>query len=286
MNASLLINFTFIVFAVNLLVACSSAPKEGESFKTDVVSTGNQVILPIEVANEIKNINLKKMNNLSKLSTENTSTNRLDNSASNTDLNKTNSNLTTNENLNQYSTEQDKINKRNNNPNKINRKIANTSESKSEYKVKKGDTLMKIAFEKYGDIFKWKELYELNKNKIPNQSQLKAGTILSLNGEEFVLIEKNGEPYLIRKKDTLLKISNKVYGTPVHWKAIWQNNRQLIHDPNKIFAGFTIYYIPKNELNVLKQQLSKSIDSTIQMKNQRNNLLESKAEDRLPANTK
>ncbi len=286
MNTSLLINFTFIVFAVNLLSACSSVPKEGENFKTDVVATGNQFILPIEVANVIKNINLKKVNKQSKESTENTSTNDQDNSTSNTDLNKTNSNLTTNENINQDSTAQVKINTRNNEPNKISRKIANTNENKNEYKVKKGDTLMKIAFEKYGDIFKWKELYELNKNKINNLSQLKAGTILNLNGEDFILIEKNGEPYLIRRRDTLLRISNKVYGTPVHWKSIWQNNRQLIHDPNKIYAGFTIYYIPKSELNVLKQQLSKSIDSTIHMKNPRNNMLESKAEERLPANTK
>ena len=43
-------------------------------------------------------------------------------------------------------------------------------------------------------------------------------------------------------------ISKKKYGTPVRWKSIWDNNKPMIKDPNLIFAGFTLYYIPDNSV--------------------------------------
>ena len=47
----------------------------------------------------------------------------------------------------------------------------------------------------------------------------------------------------LRTGDTLGKISNNVYGTFSKWQSIWNNNRPLIKDPNKIYAGFTLYYL-------------------------------------------
>ena len=38
--------------------------------------------------------------------------------------------------------------------------------SPGSYTVQAGDTLMKIAFENLGDLYKWKEIYEANKDKI------------------------------------------------------------------------------------------------------------------------
>jgi nucleoid-associated protein YgaU len=120
---------------------------------------------------------------------------------------------------------------------------------KVNYKVKAGDTLMKIAYSKYGDIFRWRDIYSENQHIIKNYNQIKVGQTLLLNGDEFVVIDKNGEPYLIRKGDTLVKISKKIYQSPLYWRRIWKNNSQLIRDPNKIYAGFTIYYRPKSEFN-------------------------------------
>ncbi|MCB1073754.1 MAG: hypothetical protein KDK96_11745 [Chlamydiia bacterium] len=48
----------------------------------------------------------------------------------------------------------------------------------------------------------------------------------------------------MKKEDTLGTISDEVYHTPKRWNEIYQNNRPLIKDPNLIFAGFTLYYIP------------------------------------------
>ncbi len=64
----------------------------------------------------------------------------------------------------------------------------------------------------------------------------------------MVTIERNGERYLIKRGDTLGTISGDVYGTRAKWKKLWENNRQLIKDPNKIYAGFSLYYVPEARL--------------------------------------
>jgi LysM repeat protein len=116
------------------------------------------------------------------------------------------------------------------------------------YHVKKGDTLMKIAFEQYGDLYRWKEIYNSNRSAIQDPNHLPPGTKLTLNGAGMVTIERNGESYLIKNGDTLGRISNHVYGTNRKWKKLWENNRQLIKDPNRIYAGFFLYYIPEGKL--------------------------------------
>ncbi|HUP58114.1 MAG TPA: LysM peptidoglycan-binding domain-containing protein, partial [Bdellovibrionota bacterium] len=122
------------------------------------------------------------------------------------------------------------------------RETARSSGEDSDYTVQAGDTLMKIAFEHYGDLYKWKEVYELNKDKISNPNAIPRGTVLKLNPADGVQISRNGEKYLIKQGDTLGTISSDIYGTPSKWKKLWKNNRELIKDPNRIFAGFYLYY--------------------------------------------
>jgi hypothetical protein len=57
----------------------------------------------------------------------------------------------------------------------------------------------------------------------------------------------NGDKYLIKHGDTLGTISNDLYGTSSKWKKLWKNNRELIKDPNRIFAGFYLYYTITDE---------------------------------------
>jgi nucleoid-associated protein YgaU len=116
------------------------------------------------------------------------------------------------------------------------------------YQVKKGDTLMKIAFEQYGDLYRWKEIYEANRENIQDPNHVPPGTQLTLNGSGMVQVERNGERYMIKHGETLGMISSTVYGTPRKWKKLWENNRQLIKDPNKIYAGFYLYYQPEGRL--------------------------------------
>jgi len=112
------------------------------------------------------------------------------------------------------------------------------------YKVQKNETLMMVAFKLYGDYGKWKELANYNRSALNGSNVLRNGMSLKYMApaEEFVW-NPQGLPYLIRTGDTLGGISTTVYQTPKKWKMIWDNNRPLIKDPNKIFAGFTLYYL-------------------------------------------
>lgn len=108
--------------------------------------------------------------------------------------------------------------------------------------VKKNETLMMVAFKVYGDYGRWREIANMNQDKLNGSTVVSAGMELKYNvpAEPFVF-NPSGNPYLIVRGDTLGKISSKTYGQPVYWKNIWENNKPLIKNPNEIFAGFTIY---------------------------------------------
>jgi nucleoid-associated protein YgaU len=113
-----------------------------------------------------------------------------------------------------------------------------------QYTVQKNETLMMIAFKLYGDYGKWKSLANQNRDKLKDGSIVRSGMVLNYvaPAEEFVW-NPQGNPYLIKTGDTLGHISKEVYATMKKWKLLWENNRPLVKDPNKIYAGFTIYYL-------------------------------------------
>lgn len=112
----------------------------------------------------------------------------------------------------------------------------------SMYTVQKNETLMMIAFKLYGDYGKWRELSNMNQDKLKGSQAVREGmTLRYMAPAEAFVWSPEGNPYLIRTGDTLGGISTTTYGTSKKWKSIWDNNRPLIKDPNKIFAGFTIY---------------------------------------------
>ena len=115
------------------------------------------------------------------------------------------------------------------------------------YQIKQHDTLMLIAFKIYGDYHRWKELQQLNP-EFANK-ELTVGAQIKYNRplQEFQY-NPQGLPYLIKRNDTLGSISGDVYGITTRWREIYNNNRILIRDPNLIFAGFTLYYVPDQTL--------------------------------------
>lgn len=121
------------------------------------------------------------------------------------------------------------------------------TEGIGDYTVEKGDTMMLIAFKLYGDYRKWKSLAEMNPGV--GAGSLAAGTSIKYNepSEKFVW-NPEGLPYLIQQGDTLGSISNDKYGTVSKWKLLYENNKPMIHDPNLIFAGFTLYYVPERDV--------------------------------------
>lgn len=117
------------------------------------------------------------------------------------------------------------------------------------YTVEKGDTLMLISFKLYGDYTKWKSIQNLNPT-LQSFDRLQTGTKLNvLKPSEKFNWQPSGSPYLIKRHDTLRKISTNLYETPKHWTHLFEHNKALIKDPNIIFAGFTLYYLSAQEIN-------------------------------------
>lgn len=111
------------------------------------------------------------------------------------------------------------------------------------YTVQRGETLMQISFKLYGDISKWKEIKNMNSDKLTNNASLMANTQLKYRAPASPFVwNPSGTPYVIKSGDTLGTISSSVYSTPTKWKEIWNNNKPLIKNPNVIYAGFTLYY--------------------------------------------
>lgn len=122
--------------------------------------------------------------------------------------------------------------------------VTNEPGAMKQYTVQKNETLMMIAFKIYGDYSEWKSLAGHNRDALKGKTSLKTGMVLTYPApaEEFIW-NPQGNPYLIRTGDTLVGISKQVYASSKKWKLLWENNKPLIKDPNKIYAGFTIFYL-------------------------------------------
>lgn len=119
----------------------------------------------------------------------------------------------------------------------------------TDYIVEKGDTLMLLAFKFYGDYSKWREIKNTNP-QLSSDPNLTIGDRLQIQMPEVAFNWRpDGEPYLIRRNDTLQIISTNLYDTTKKWKHLYEHNKPLIKDPNIIFAGFTIYYLPSEMEN-------------------------------------
>jgi nucleoid-associated protein YgaU len=116
-----------------------------------------------------------------------------------------------------------------------------------EFIVKKGDTLMTIAYETCGTVKVWRKILADNADKITNPNVLRLGIKLKISGSLVLKVSEEELPgmekELIQEGDTLGSISKRLYGVKKYWKKLAEFNRQLISDPNKIYAGFTIEYL-------------------------------------------
>ncbi len=110
------------------------------------------------------------------------------------------------------------------------------------YEVQSGDTLMKIAFKVYGDVYQWRKVLDANNDRISDPARLVKGTQLRVDNAPSDAYYNGFEKYLIKSGDTLGYIANDVYGTKSKWKALWKMNDGLVKDPNRIYAGFFLRY--------------------------------------------
>jgi carbamoylphosphate synthase large subunit len=119
----------------------------------------------------------------------------------------------------------------------------------AEYEVKLGDTLMLVAYQVLGDYQKWPEIAKLNKEVLGAKTTLEKGQKLRFIKREITNAENPmGSPYLIKPRDTLGGVSNKVYGTIRLWDELYFNNKNFIKNPNVLYSGFVVFYPTKEEI--------------------------------------
>lgn len=136
--------------------------------------------------------------------------------------------------------------------------IINSENKYEEYVVQQGDTLMILAFRLYRDVLMWKEIAHWNEEKLNSSTKIYPGDKLKIKVVDFNgdIWQPVGNPYLIMEGDSLMGVSQNVYnGTTKYWRDIWSNNSALIKDPNIIYAGFTLYYLPIEEVKEKRVKL-------------------------------
>lgn len=117
-------------------------------------------------------------------------------------------------------------------------------EEDATYTVQAGDTLMYVAYKKYGDYSKWRSIAQMN-GMSGGQAQLEEGMTLQLDPAMVTQVpELEGRAYVIKRGDTLSKISQREYGSIERWKDLWRHNSVMIKDPDLIFAGFQMHLLP------------------------------------------
>lgn len=114
------------------------------------------------------------------------------------------------------------------------------------YTVGKDDTLWRIAQSKLGDGNRWKEIYELNKDKISNPNVIFPGLSLRLPGSAPAPTPtpppapQQQASYTVGNGDTLWGIAQSQLGDGNRWREIYESNKDTISNPNVISAGMVL----------------------------------------------
>jgi nucleoid-associated protein YgaU len=117
----------------------------------------------------------------------------------------------------------------------------NESQNKN-YEVVRGDSLWKIAEKEYGNGNEWVNIAK--ENKLTNPRVLIIGQKLILpKNDQTKIAEKqptntiNSGEYTVERGDSLWKIAVKAYSDGNKWTEIWNSNKNLVNNPNKIYKG-------------------------------------------------
>jgi nucleoid-associated protein YgaU len=103
----------------------------------------------------------------------------------------------------------------------------------SEYTIKDGDSLWKIAERAYGSGYEWNKIYDTNKSVIKNPSLITTGMKISLPKLEEKVVE-----YTVAKGDSLWKIAANQCGNGFLWTKIASDNTIL--NPRIIEPGLKL----------------------------------------------
>jgi nucleoid-associated protein YgaU len=101
------------------------------------------------------------------------------------------------------------------------------------YTVRPGDTLSAIAQQQLGDASRWPEIFLLNRGTIQHPDRISPGQVLALPGT--TPMHPPPRIYVVRRGDTLSGIAKRELGDASRWPDIFERNRDVISDPDRIF---------------------------------------------------
>ncbi|MDQ7779414.1 MAG: LysM peptidoglycan-binding domain-containing protein [Planctomycetota bacterium] len=123
---------------------------------------------------------------------------------------------------------------------------------KDTYTVAQGDSLYSIAKEVYGDGSLSVNIFEANKDRLPDENRLSIGFVLVIPKIEkptrteatpsvttpAVPSEFAGKKtYKVEVGDTLSSISEKMYGTTAKWEEIFKANKERMKSEHELKVG-------------------------------------------------
>jgi nucleoid-associated protein YgaU len=101
------------------------------------------------------------------------------------------------------------------------------------YTVQPGDTLSGIAQQQLGNASRWPEIFVLNRSTIQHPDRISPGQVLTLPGD--TPMQPLLRIYIVRRGDTLSSIAQRELGDASRWPEIFERNRDVISDPERIF---------------------------------------------------
>jgi len=109
----------------------------------------------------------------------------------------------------------------------------------SEYIIGYGDDLQKIALNQLGSAQYWSIIYEWNKEEIgEDPGIIYPYQVISIYDQVDTQVKvKENAIYQINKGESLWDIAAKIYQDPYAWVLLYQDNQQLLINPNEISPG-------------------------------------------------
>jgi nucleoid-associated protein YgaU len=99
------------------------------------------------------------------------------------------------------------------------------------YTVQSGDTLSGIAQQQLGDASRWPEIFLLNRS-IRHPDRISPGQVLTLPDD--TAMQPPPRLYVVRRGDTLSGIAQRELGDASRWPEIFECNREVISNPDRI----------------------------------------------------
>lgn len=124
--------------------------------------------------------------------------------------------------------------------------------------VRRGETLAGIARQYYRDTERWREIFDANRQVVSDPHLLREGMELRIPGVASAGVaasepqprpaaprvqEPPARTYTIQRGDVLGVVSQKLTGTSRNWQRIYEANRDVISDPDRLIPG-TVIRIP------------------------------------------